>query len=145
MYNPALNAYVSKEWRHGKYLAGLRSFAWWEEGQELVFAVPAGAKPGEEHEFSYTPDLSEKSTDDGGKRYVTVKIPEYPTIEKSVDGVKRTVTCPVGAMPGEEHEFSYVGADGTPRFFKAKIPADDVLSPHQMDNELDNPPGCLLL
>lgn len=41
----------------------------------------------------------------------------------TVDGKEQILTVPPGAAAGEEHDFSYVHADGGTRFFKATIPS----------------------
>ena len=44
------------------------------------------------------------------------------TFAWEVDGVTRELTVPDGASPGDEREFSFVAADGSTRYFVARIP-----------------------
>ena len=44
------------------------------------------------------------------------------TFTWDVDGVTRELTVPEGAAPGDEREFSFVAADGSTRYFVARIP-----------------------
>ena len=48
--------------------------------------------------------------------------PMSSTFTWEVDGVTRELTVPDGAAPGDEREFSFVAADGSTRFFVARIP-----------------------
>ena len=48
--------------------------------------------------------------------------PASRTFTWDVDGVTRELTVPDGAAPGDEREFSFVAADGSTRFFVARIP-----------------------
>ena len=48
--------------------------------------------------------------------------PAAITFTWEVDGVSRELTVPEGASPGDEREFSFVAADGSTRYFVARIP-----------------------
>ena len=48
--------------------------------------------------------------------------PAAITFTWEVDGVARKLTVPDGAAPGDEREFSFVAADGSTRYFVARIP-----------------------
>ena len=48
--------------------------------------------------------------------------PAAITFTWEVDGVTRELTVPDGASPGDEREFSFVAADGSTRYFVARIP-----------------------
>ena len=48
--------------------------------------------------------------------------PAAITFTWEVDGVARELTVPDGAAPGDEREFSFVAADGSTRYFVARIP-----------------------
>ena len=48
--------------------------------------------------------------------------PASSTFTWEVDGVTRELTVPDGAAPGDEREFSFVAADGSTRYFVARIP-----------------------
>ena len=48
--------------------------------------------------------------------------PASRTFTWEVDGVARELTVPDGAAPGDEREFSFVAADGSTRYFVARIP-----------------------
>ena len=48
--------------------------------------------------------------------------PASRTFTWDVDGVTRELTVPDGAAPGDEREFSFVAADGSTRYFVARIP-----------------------
>ena len=48
--------------------------------------------------------------------------PAAITFNWEVDGVTRELTVPDGASPDDEREFSFVAADGSTRYFVARIP-----------------------
>ena len=82
-----------------------QTFGWAVDGQEQTLTVPNGAKPGEEHEFSYV-------ADDGGTRFFKATIPKIAIANAFVQVPWEP--CVKGALPlegmselGPHFEWSY--------------------------------------
>ena len=68
-------------------------FEWSVDGATLTLVMPAGAKHGQEHEFSFV-------ADDGGTRFFKATIPSVKAPPQATGGRARQRVCPAVTRPG---------------------------------------------